>query len=260
MQKELSPPAKEIIHAYLNLHIGSDSCNAPYFNNRTTGIRGGLAVQVGKGSPQEITDEASLIAAKKRIDISGFDAKSAKQFLVDQKLGIDCSGFTFHVLNAEVQARTGKTLAKTITFPLITNVIKRILAKHAPVTRTGTRSLAHDANSSEIPLADVQTGDMIIMLGYGPKKDRDHVSVVESVEAEANTIIVHYIHSLAWDSDGKYNHGVRRGTITIADSSKPLTEAVWEEQGATGNKNQTLKNAQNAQYLGIRRLHALSTS
>ena len=259
MLDSLSLPAKLIIDAYLNLCVGNVTCSAPYVNNRTSGIRGGLAVHVGKGTPKEITEEIELLAKKKHINLVDFNEQQAKKFLVDHKIGIECSGFTYHLLDAEVKARTGKPLASFINFPFIKNPLRKLLARHNPVTRTGTKSFAHNANSTEIAIANVCAGDMIIMLGYGAKNDRDHVAVVEHVEKDMNTIIVHYVHSLAWKIDGKYNHGVRRGTIAISDQGKPLTHAVWEEQAKTGAQNQTLQNAKTATYLGIRRLHALST-
>jgi hypothetical protein len=106
------------------------------------------------------------------------------------------------------------------------------------------RTFAHEKNSRAVALADVVPGDTITMLGA-----TDHILVITQVEYQ-NFIptVLHYAHSIAWPSDGEYGHGVRTGTITIADIAKPLAEQIWEEAGKNGTGknnpgNYTLKGA-----------------
>ncbi len=258
MPTALSEQAQSTIAHYQSLSLGGKTCQTPYYNNRRAGVRGGLAVLVGKGSPDEIEQEAELIAVKAKQDLTAMNEDEIKQFLVGKNLGIDCSGFAYHVLLAEVNARTGKSLKSQINLPHITNPLKKLLAKLHPASRIGTKTLAHDANSRDVSLDEIHAGDMIIILGYGEAHDRDHIMIVTEVTNELNTQVVHYAHSLAWSTDGKYAHGVRTGMIAVTDCSASILEATWTEQGQSGDANETKQHAKTAQYLTLRRLRQLA--
>ena len=65
----LSSQTQKVIHDYLHLPIGGVFVNCPYYNNRRTGMWAGLRVLIGKGSVDDIVEEAMLIALREKIDL-----------------------------------------------------------------------------------------------------------------------------------------------------------------------------------------------
>jgi hypothetical protein len=239
----LSLEAKNIIDSYLCLPIGV-GCVTPYFNNRRTKVRAGLRPLIGKGSPREIADEAEIIALRSKVDIKSLDTSTLKKFLVDKGLGIDCSGFAYHVLDAESKARKAKPLKSYLTFRL--SPLRRLFARLRTAEQVSVGVLASDANSSLIRLVDVQPGDIVTLLN----PEYNHVLVIESVERKKSETILSYVHSYAWPDEGVYGHGVRRGTLRLTDEN--LLHGVWTENGHTVDfqKIRTIERAE------IRRLKA----
>lgn len=235
----LTPEAQKVIESYLHLPIGAGAVT-PYFNNRRTKIRAGLRALIGKGSPQEIADEAEIIALREKADIKGLDSVVLKKFLVDKGLGIDCSGFAYHTLDAESHARNSKPLRSYLTFRL--NPIRRLLARLRTAEQVSVAVLADDTNSVAVGTKDVEAGDIITLMNplY------NHVLVIESVKGN----MINYVHSYAWPDEGVYGHGVRRGTLTLSNSD--LMKGVWLENGRAVDfqKIRTIEKAE------VRRLRA----
>jgi len=256
--KTLSQPALDLIEHYKNLHISDKKIQCPYFNNKRSKVRAALRVTVGKGSVCEIEEEATIIALREKVDLATLAEDHIKQFLVDHNIGIDCSGFTYYVLDADLQSRGKKSLKSYLSFPLIKNPIRKLVARMRPVENTGVTTLAHDKNSKVIALPDIQPGDMITMIAGSKVSNPNHVLVVIKVEYDENQQpkTIHYTHSYQWSSDGKYNHGVREGSIHITDRNKPLLGQQWTEQEKTEEENETLKQMKSAERVEIRRLHA----
>ena len=221
---------------------------------------------------EEIVEEAKILALKERIDLHTLNEELLRQFLVDHGLGIECSGFVYHILDAELRARGLGALKSHLKFPETHSPWRKLVARLRPVENTNVRVLADEANSVPVSLSDVQSGDIIIFLNAGAKHDRDHVLLVEkaqyntSTQQHVNTVrnslflipnSLTYIHSFQWRTDGKYHHGVRRGQIEIVDESKPLIEQRWIENGMGGDENETLGHAKTAESVRIRRLKIL---
>jgi len=214
----LAPETQKIIESYIHLPIGV-GCVTPYFNNRRTKIRAGLRALIGKGSPKEIVEEAEIIALREKVDLKALDSTTLKKFLVDKGIGIDCSGFAYHVLDTESRARNSRSLRSYLTFKL--NPLRRLIARLRTAEQVSVAVLADDANSVSIDIQDAEAGDIITLMNplY------NHVLIIESVDGN----IIHYIHSYAWPDEGVYGHGVRRGMLTL--SNKDLMKGVWLENG-----------------------------
>lgn len=266
--KSLSWEAMETIHNYLCLPIGGKNISCPYFNNARIKARGGLRVFTGKGSMADILEEISILEKKQRIDLSALTEEELKRFLVDNNIGIDCSGFVYHVLDNELRAQHKKKLSSQLSFNLQQNFFRRILSRLRAVQNTNVLTLAQEENSSPVKLREIKPGDMIIMLKAGQKNDRDHVLLVDKVNynraychagdmENVEPQSINYVHSFAWSKDGKYNHGVKQGKITFTDTKKDLIAQIWEEDGKTGQENETYQHAKQAKLLDIRRLSTL---
>ncbi len=254
--KLLSEKALTIIDQYLHFKMGAATVSIPYYNNNHKKIRAALRATTGKGSPKDIFDEVEISLMKNGSRAAASSAPtgavhggafrpgiitsdSLKHFLVNEDIGIDCSGFAYYVLNAESVARGKSSLDRHLKFPLCKGIIGKIRCKMRPAENAGVRTFAHEKNSHPITLTDIAPGDIITMLG-----DHDHIILVSQVEYQ-NFIptTIHYVHSIAWPSDGEYGHGVRTGTITISNINAPITSQIWEENEKTGTENYTLQRA-----------------
>ena len=276
----LSPSTQAVIENYLHLPFPERDISCPEFVNRRQRVRGSLRALVGKGSPDDIVEETAIIALKEKIDLKSLDNEKLKQFLVDHHIGLDCSALVYYDLDAESQEKKIGPLKKQLKFPYAKTWLRKLITLLRPVENADVQTFAHEKNSVEVRLNDVQAGDMIIMLGTGPTHDRDHVLLIHEVrpplappskggdnnlaspyEGEGRVgSTIHYTHSLRWSTDGKYNHGVRQGQITIVDPNKSLVEQAWLENGQTKEANETWQRAKSAESLSIRRLRCFASA
>lgn len=246
----ISTAAQKIIANYLSLPFsGVAGVRCPYYNNRRLGVRGGLRAAVGKGSPGDIVEEALILSLHDKIDLRRLNAEELTKFLVDHRLGVDCSALAYYALDAELKARGRGGIKKQLRFPG-TNLFRKLLIALRAPENTSVKTFAHPANTSVARIEDIRPGDLIIMLGSGPEHDYDHVLVAREIDKN----VIHYIHSLAWTSDGRYGHGARQGKIIITNPAGGLLDQQWEENGKTGEENETLGRAKSAKRLEIRRL------
>ncbi len=264
MRQKISGNACAMIDAYLSLPFGTRP-NCPYFNNRRQKIRGSLRVVKGKGTPTEIAEECAIDAKFARVKIVDLSADKLKEFLIANDLGIDCSGFAYHVLNALCKERTGKNVQDFVK-PLRTGFIGGLLGHLRPAENIGVIAFAHEKNSTAIKISEAKPGDVIVFIGTGNDKTYNHILVITAVEymdkldrnndtdknSTCESIRISYAHSYAWPSDGIWGHGVRKGEILIHNDN--LLDATWKEKGVTGNENYTFESAKNAREISIRRI------
>lgn len=225
MNNSLSPKTLQIIHHYESLQFGDKQISTPYFNNRRQKMRGGLRVLVGKGTPEEIVEEATIFSLREHIDLENLSADDLKKYLVDHNLGVDCSGFVYHVLNEEIQYRYGKALKSFIKFKN-NSLFRRLLIKFRTAENINVKIFADEENSVLIALNDVMPGDIITIIGSNKVGNPDHILLIKSVDKNNLT----YIHAFKAPSDGKYNHGIKHGEIKIIDFTKSIQEQDWRDK------------------------------
>ena len=264
---KLSPSAEKTIHDYLNLpFIGISGVRCPYFNNARLGQRGQLKVLIGKGTPEEIVEEAKIISIQYSKDV--FDkngvfnahvdhpaehqkAECIRQFLVDNNLGIDCSGFVTNVLQKHFLETSRINLVKKLFITSKKNFLRWIISRLRPVEQISVNVYANNRNTIVVnDLKTIQPGDLVVLLKTGPNKNHNHILLIEEVDGDK----VKYAHARVWSSEGKYGHGVSQGVITITNPEKGLLEQVWEEKGKTNEDNETYLEAKQAETLEIRRI------
>ncbi len=217
-KKTLSQSALDMIKAYESLRFGNKTICTPYFNNKRQKIRGALRVLVGKGTPSDIVEETELIARREHVDLKKLASEDISKFLVDHNLGVDCSGFVYHVLNAESQ------LKSQLKFPNA-SLLRKLLAKLRPAENTNVKTLAHKKNSVDVTLSDIQPGDLITMVGSKKVGNPDHVLLVENFDGDTIT----YVHSYKLPSDGKYDHGIKHGEIEITNAKQSILDQRWDD-------------------------------
>lgn len=252
--KTLSPQALHVIEQYFHLPFEGKNVSVPYFNNRKHAVRGALRVMVGKGTPEEIVDETILFGLREKKDLKNFTDEEMKKFLVDHNLGIDCSGLAYHILSAECEAQGKGKIKKYIHF-LTKNPLRKLIAELRSVENTGVTVLADNKNSTVVKMSEVSPGDMIIFLNAGRDQKFHHILIIHEIEYTGNKpYILHYTHTLNWRVDGQYQHGIKQGIIKITDPEKNIVEQTWEENGKSGEENETFAHARSAEQVEIRRL------
>lgn len=256
--EKLGGAARAMIDNYLALPFDTASNarpNCPYFNNRRRKIRGSLRVVKGKGTPEEISEEAMIDAKFARVKICGLSTDELKEFLIENDLGVDCSGFAYHVLNTLCQEKTGKKLQSFVK-PLRIGFVDSLIGRLRPAENIGVMAFAHEKNSSAVKISEVRPGDVIIFLGTGKDKNYNHILVITAVDRTDSDIgdtRISYAHSYAWPSDGVIGHGVREGEILVHGEN--LLGGIWTEEGVTGEENYTFESAKNAREISVRRLN-----
>ncbi|HUD03917.1 MAG TPA: hypothetical protein VMR73_00285 [Candidatus Paceibacterota bacterium] len=246
----LSPQALAVIEKYLRLPLGC-GCQTPYFNNRRKRVRGGLRALVGKGTPEEIAEEGGILAVKDRVSIKNMNDETLKKFLVDENLGIDCSGFAYHILDAEAQTRINKKL-RAIIKPY-KGLERKIIYLFRPAENSDVTTISHEKNSAEIKASDAKPGDFISILES--EISRNHIMIIEKVAKENENIILYYAHSIALPEEGVYGHGVRRGKISF-NKNQNIVDGIWEEM-TKENLGKTMQSiSKRAKVFSLRRLRA----
>lgn len=214
-----------LIDAFLRLPFGADRVAVPYYNNKHRHIRAGLRAWIGKGTPEEILEEAELAALREKRTVKHWTPEEARQFLIEKDLGIDCSGLVFQLLEKESIASGGGHLGGLRgRLHWHGNLLRRIIARIRSTENASVAVLANPKNSKLVTTDDLTLlipGDYFTITNRQSPYMRDHILFVYKIEKELGAdgditkpVRIHFIHSMAWPHDGKYGHGVRVGTIT----------------------------------------------
>lgn len=220
----LPESAKKVINEYNSLLIGGKSIVVPYFINPKS-QRAGLRVMIGKGDPGEISREVKVLAQLKGIDLNEMTNEQIREFMMDQKVGLDCSGFIVHVLNYWLVQQGDSRLIKYLEFPN-NSFVAKAKRKLRPVEQIGANLLTNEENCKVIKnLNDVRPGDLI--RSKGQRRNAHHVSLISEVTLEDNKVKeIEYVHSIS--GYGNQN-GLRFGKIIITDPEKDLASQTWTE-------------------------------
>ena len=251
----LSARAAGVIQNYLHLPFPQLDVPCPYYNNRRAQVRAALRAVAGKGSVDDIIEEVNIISLREKKPLKDMSPEAFTTFLVEHKIGIDCSGLAYYILDAESIGRNYGPIRYRLQFPYAKSIWRKLLTKFRPTENAGVTTFAHENNSREIDMSAAMPGDYIVILYTGSDKTYNHIAVIHQVDYQDGVAVrIHYTHSFQWPSDGLYRHGVRQGQIEITDRQRPLFEQQWTEQGKNGSENYTQEKAREAMYVSIRRL------
>ena len=212
------------IDRYTSLQIGGKSIVCPYYIN-TKVVTGNLRVMSGKGSPEEIELETSVWAKVKGFDLDNSDEKAIRKFMMDMKIGIDCSGFMAQIINSYMtQVGHGK-LISNLKFNN-NNLAMKIRRFLRPIENIGANTLTSSQNTSIVALNDIKPGDLI--RAKGSQKNSHHVAMIVGVERgdSGNIRSFAYVNSHRFYED---QNGVRYGKVIITDINKGLKDQVWQD-------------------------------
>ncbi|MBM3208673.1 hypothetical protein FJZ40_00045 [Candidatus Shapirobacteria bacterium] len=207
---EKSPAIEQLLYQYTHLPIGGKKIRCPYWMDKIK--KGICGPSGGKGSPEQIV-EATLMAAKKEgINLDELSTKQIKAFMKRNRIGIDCSGLAFNLLNVLDKEKGGKGLAEKIPG-----------AKGKFLVRANVRMLTDRNVSMPVSsVSDIKIGDMIRLRGGR------HIAVVAAVKKSRSGKIteITYTHS----SPKTAVSGVHSAKIKVKDEARRLENQEWLEE------------------------------
>lgn len=215
---ELPAKTRDLLEMYRQLPFEHQKISCPFWmNNLKENIKGPFS---GKGTPKQIVYATKLIASNQNMNLENITKEKLRKFMEKNRIGIDCSGFVFHLANYLDKENGGTGLAN-----------KLLKNNHLPSWRAAWRINADLLTSSkytkEISLENVQSGDLIRVRGG------HHVLFV--VKVKGGLII--YAHSSAKTT---VKEGVHLSKIEIIKPHKGLKYQNWYEQSSDG-KNYSQK-------------------
>lgn len=209
---------QDVFYRYTHLPLGGKETPCPYWIDKPKKLIHGPGG--GKASPQELVNLTKLKAREKGIDLTKLSEREIILFMKKNRLGVDCSGFAFWLLDALDMEKGGNGIADDIP-----NCKGRFIK-----IRASTKMLTDEKVSFFVKsINEIKPGDMIRLRGGG------HMAVVMEAEkdTEGNTKKIVYAHS----SSPLFTvvSGVHKETIIIKDPSKPLQEQDWLEPTPNGS-------------------------
>ncbi len=269
----LSPAAEKMINNYFNLPFpGLVGVRCPYFNNAKLRRRGELRALVGKGTPEEIVEEAELQALHTHANLFIAPGSCAncrtisnitpsidavRTFLINNNLGIECSGFVTHVLTAHFKETAQVYVPQLLIKGVKANPLRGLIQRLRPVENNSVKNYFSDLVTKKIidgenggDYSAILPGDVIVMIDTGPGQKRNHIILITNNQNK----ILEYVHARSWVSEGLYGHGVTRGTIQITHPKEGLLNQIWQEKNLFKEENETYLEAKAARVLQIRRI------
>lgn len=225
----------ELIEEYRCLKICSKCVNTPYFIN--TLHRHDLRSLVGKGLPEEIQNEVLIWAKLRGIDICKLSESEIRNFMQKEGIGIDCSGFVYHVLDRWAKVSYNRSISKFLKYP--EGLKTRLAVWIRPAINTSADTMTNNVNTEGVSLKDVRPGDLLRLKAL---TRGDHIAIVVEVKLKNDTpdeIVIA-------QSTQHYNeeNGIKFSTIKINNPSKSLLEQTWldiDKDGVSWTKKQLEK-------------------
>ena len=237
----LPPPVTQILRHYLNLQLGDKQITCPYFISKKA-TRWDLLFNYrlqGKGSPAEIENLTKHIAQQSNFNLNQATSSQIRQFMRRKGIGVDCSGFTYHLLKAFHQSETITDISTILKRPISFNPLNWL--RHIRY-RLDVRAFTSLRNSYPLSqLNQLRPGDLIRM------ESGKHVLII--LEHKNNQII--YAHSSYKTTKIK---GVHLSKITITKPSQSLENQIWHERTPSRKSLKTHYHPENED--GIFRLKA----
>ena len=228
-RERIVPAAEKTVQNYFSIAVAANkSVHCPYYRNPESGKeRWGLNAFSGKGSPQEIEDEVKIIEKLEGANFAEMSEETIRDIMRKRHLGIECSGFIAHVLDAWVKDTRQKRIFQVLKFPHVP-FWKKVVILLRPFTHIDITTLVAPQNAKEFfDFQEICAGDLIRF-----NTAIDHAVLVTEVRRDNAGLIkeIHYAHSVREDN----GTGVKRGVISIISSRETLLQQRWEEVPETG--------------------------
>jgi len=197
---------------FLNFSVGNKQVSIPYWSNK---LKNGRIVTEGafggKATPNQIKKATQKAAKKEKLDLKTLSSDQIFYLMKRNKIGIDCSGLVYQILNSYF-----KKIKKL-------NLDKILLGSQGKrgVRRVGVKQFADPQNSTPTKFATLKPGDLIIV------NQKKHIILVLDIQKNQIT----YIHS----SHQTLKNGIHLGTLTIIHPNQDLSQQKWSDKLKNGS-------------------------
>lgn len=209
---------KQMLEHYANLGIGGKRVTTPYFMNPKN--RKGRRVSVGKGTPKALEKETIRLAKKYNFDYQKATAEEIRAFMIEHRLGIDCSGLVAWTLHTLLQDKLNKPLWPALQLsghPLRIFIAKRL----RPVENISARVLTDKVNAQTIhDLRQVKPGDIVRSL------NGNHVLLITEIGYDVDGTPLYFTYINSTEHSG-IKYGVREGLIQITQPAGHILQQEW---------------------------------
>ncbi len=244
---------KQCADEYVDFRIDNRKITIPYSIVRS---RFQLWNTLGKPTVEQIKNNLNIVAQREGAVLELMSAQEITGFMKKHKLGIECSGYAYHLLDKALQKSLSALKEKQQKRALkhcfyrqgLTGLWDRLFYLVNPVRRVSADKMTNDDFTSPISrVKDVRPGDLIRLT---PEKWRGkHVAVVIAVN-DSNII---YTHSSRYTEQ----EGPHYAQIMIKDKEKGIGAQDWQELTKDGsNYGEVACLSENGD--GVRRLKCLS--
>lgn len=227
MSNEIPKEVREIIDQYKSLDIAGQKVPTPYYRN-VKRVRAELRSLAGKGTPEEIAEETVIYSKLRGLNLDESSTKQIREFMQEQGIGIDCSGFVSHILNTWLRVTGKGSLYGNLKFPS-SSIYRRIIRAFRPIENVAAELLTNLENCIKVELKDVQIGDLIRLKGI---ESGHHIAIIIDIEREQGSVkSIQYVHSSEQYGD---ENGVKTGIIKVKDQNGELIDQEWLERDKDG--------------------------
>lgn len=233
-----SPAIEKLLDQYLHLPIAGKKIRCSYWIDKIEkGIWGPFG---GKGKPEQIVKATLETARKQKIDIGKLSSMNLKEFMKQNRIGIDCSGLAYWLLDVLDREKGGNGLQDDIP-----DVKGRFLWPLYKLPRTSVQMLT--SNEASVPInkvSNVKVGDMVRLQG-----GRHCAVIIRMKKAKDQIKELIYVHS----SNLTEVKGVHVDKILINNPERELAKQTWIERTTKG-ENYGQKYFRPEKGDGVRRL------
>lgn len=211
---ERSESLEKLYRQYTHLQSGGKEVRCPYWSNRQRILLSGP--YKGKGTPAQITKSTEKVAKANRIKLKKMTPGQIRKFMEHHRIGVDCSGFVFHMADALDKEKGGQGIWKKVEG-----------VRGKGVRKVNAFCLTNKKNSLIIKkVGQIQVGDFI-RFNAGR-----HIAIVTRVKREktGRPVEVVYAHS------GRLSAitGVHLAKFLVKNPEGDLNDQKWFEKTRKG--------------------------
>lgn len=210
---ETTKSLQDLFFSYTHLLIGGKEVVCPYWIDSLKKLK--LGPGGGKASPQEIIMHTNSKAKENNIDLNKQSEHEIVLFMKKNRIGVDCSGFAFWMLNVLDLEKGGNGIADDI--PNSKGKVIKIRASTKMLTDDGVSVFVKEINK-------IKPGDMIRL------KSGHHLVIILETEKNENKNLKKIVYAHSSSSIYTTVSGVHKESIIIKDSEKSIQEQDWQEQ------------------------------
>lgn len=213
-----SKALQDLFYQYTHLPLGGKEIVCPYWMNKLD--RKIYGPGGGKGRPEEIVRFTEIEAKRQNVDLKQLSEGEISGFMKTNRIGVDCSGFAFWVLDALDVEKGGNGIDDDIPGSK-GNKVK---------ANANVKMLTDDSICKFIDeTGKIRPGDMLRFRGG------KHMAIVISLVFDSSEKIreIIYAHSSS-EAYGKTT-GVHQSKILVVNQKLGLRQQKWLEQTCSGS-------------------------